>query len=122
MKRIAIIGALVLSACATVPDPLIGQPIQAAFVQFGPPTASFSMPDGSRAFQWSKDVTVTTPGEATVTENGPVNRFDPTPYSVSVEREPSVTQRHRCLMTIIANSNADGQFLIARREATPCPT
>lgn len=44
---------LALSGCATsIMQGFVGQPLQAAMVQYGPPSNIFDMDDGRRAFQW----------------------------------------------------------------------
>lgn len=54
MIRVAII-ALALSGCASqIMKGYVGQPLQMAMVDHGPPVNAFDMPDGTRAFQWVK--------------------------------------------------------------------
>lgn len=59
----AVAALAVLSAgCAsTIMKGYIGQPLQAAMVDYGPPANAFDMGDGRRAFQWSKRSTSTMP-------------------------------------------------------------
>lgn len=69
VHRIALIaGALALTGCASnIMKNYIGQPLQSAMVDYGPPTNAFDMPDGTRAFQWSMESTRVTPTTATTT-------------------------------------------------------
>lgn len=39
----------------------LGQPLQAAMIDYGPPQNAFDMPDGTRAFQWVMSSTYVTP-------------------------------------------------------------
>lgn len=53
MKLIAIFGTFLVAGCASqIMSGYIGQSVQEAMLDYGPPINSFDMPDGSRAFQW----------------------------------------------------------------------
>lgn len=46
---------LALGGCAsTIMKNYVGQPLQVAMIDHGPPVNAFDMPDGTRAFQWVK--------------------------------------------------------------------
>lgn len=60
--------ALSVGACASaIMRSYMGQPLQAAMLDYGPPVNAFDMPDGSRAFQWVMTSTYTTPTTITST-------------------------------------------------------
>lgn len=53
MKAWTILAAALLCGCASsIMKGYIGQPLQAAMVDYGPPANAFDMGDGRRAFQW----------------------------------------------------------------------
>lgn len=63
MARIlAGLAALALTGCASsIMQGYVGQPLQAAMVNYGPPANAFDMGDGRRAFQWSMASTTQRP-------------------------------------------------------------
>jgi len=55
-------AALSLAGCASsIMKGYVGEPLQAAMVDYGPPANAFDMGDGRRAFQWSMTSTSTAP-------------------------------------------------------------
>lgn len=71
MRRlILVVSLLAMSACASqTMRRYMGQPVQAAIARNGPPTNAFDMPDGRRAFQWSRSGQFTTPVQASNSGN-----------------------------------------------------
>jgi hypothetical protein len=75
MKKLMLAGllafALGVSACASqIMSRYVGQTLQEAMIDYGPPANAFDMPDGSRAFQWVMTSTYVMP--TTVTNSGSV--------------------------------------------------
>lgn len=69
MRKLLVASAIFLAGCAEqVMDSFVGQDISAVMTQYGPPTASFDMPDGRHAFQWRMTDEVVMP--MTTTYNG----------------------------------------------------
>lgn len=103
MVRVAIIAlALAVGGCAsTVMKGYVGQPLQAAMVDYGPPESAFDMGDGRRAFQWS----MTSSGQAPtyVTNTG---RAVPVGNSVWWTQNTQIsgggTVTSKCLYTLYA--------------------
>ena len=60
--------ALSVGACASsIMKSYMGEPLQEAMLDYGPPANAFDMPDGSRAFQWVITSAFTTPTTVTST-------------------------------------------------------
>lgn len=63
------LAALALAGCASsIMNDYVGQPLQSAMVDYGPPVNAFDMGDGRRAFQWSMTSSYTAP--TTVSNSG----------------------------------------------------
>jgi hypothetical protein len=61
---------LMLFGCASqIMQGYVGQPIQTVMLDYGPPVNAFDMPDGQRVFQWTQDVSQTTPVNVNTTGN-----------------------------------------------------
>ena len=59
---IAVSASVLLTGCASdIMKGYVGQPLQAAMVDYGPPSNAFDMGDGRRAFQWAMASSYTTP-------------------------------------------------------------
>lgn len=74
MKRIlGIISCLVLVGCTSTEDRLlayVGQPVQMAAINNGPPTHYYDLAKGKRAFQWEKVIVRQLPGSSTTSSYG----------------------------------------------------
>ncbi|PZO54906.1 MAG: hypothetical protein DCF16_04190 [Alphaproteobacteria bacterium] len=79
----------------------VGETLQEAMIDYGPPTNAFDMPDGSRAFQWVMNSTFVTP--TTITNSGTVR---PTGYSATWTQNTQITGGQpitsTCAYTMIA--------------------
>lgn len=68
IRALVLCLAIGLSACASATmRGYMGEPLQNAMLDYGPPANAFDMPDGSRAFQWVINTTYVTPAYATQT-------------------------------------------------------
>jgi hypothetical protein len=103
--RFALAGLLALAGCASSGnlDKAIGQPIQEAYVRWGPPAATFDMPDGATAHQWRKSRTVTEPIGVETRLKG--NPYNPRLASQIYGGEVSTSE---CFLTMIARKDAAG--------------
>jgi len=62
VRAAVVILGLALSGCASsIMQGYVGQPVQQAMVDYGPPSTAFDMGDGRRAFQWAMESTGKTP-------------------------------------------------------------
>lgn len=95
---------LLLAGCASqIMKGYIGKPVQAVVVDYGPPSASFDMSDGRKAFQWSRTSSYTLPTTAYTTN---------TAYSsyTTVAGGQQITEH--CVYTLFARWNADREAWI----------
>ena len=110
MRRVVLLVvaalAMVLAGCATAQRAMeryMGQPIQAAMINNGPPTNAFDMPDGQRAFQWVRDTQYQMPTQVQQQTN-----LDAWPglgsatWTTNTQITGGEAIQGRCLYTIIA--------------------
>lgn len=90
--------ASALTGCASdIMQGFVGQGLETAMAQYGPPDAQFDLPDGRRAFQWVDINTSTSPGQiAEEVSHGPNGRRTQT------ELTPAATTYNRCFYTMYA--------------------
>jgi len=70
-RSILLAMVLALTGCATqIMEGYVGKPVQAVMVDYGPPAAKFSMPDGRTAYQWRIDTSGTMPVTANTQNYG----------------------------------------------------
>lgn len=96
MRNIFIVAlSAIVAGCAGSLGGMVGQPISAAFLEYGPPDAEIDLPDGRRAFQWERSKTV-----------GALmpNNMGGTGY-VAVANEID------CRFSVIARRNASGEWI-----------
>lgn len=68
-----VLAAVVWALCGCAADIMkdfVGKDISTVIAQRGPPSASFDMPDGRKAFQWTIDSSYVMPTYTTVTGSG----------------------------------------------------
>ena len=70
-KFAAIWLSTILTGCASqIMSGYLGEPVQMAMLDYGPPLNAFDLPDGTRAFQWVLTHTYVTP--TTISQSGNV--------------------------------------------------
>lgn len=102
MRAIVIALALIVSGCASsIMQGYVGQTLQEAMLDYGPPANAFDMPDGSRAFQWSMSSTFVTP--TTVRQTGSVTPgFGSVDWSSRTTIQGGQPITGTCLYTMLA--------------------
>lgn len=61
-KFTLVVLPILLAGCASsIMNSFVGQPVQQTVLKYGPPANAMDMPDGSRAFQWVRSSSYTTP-------------------------------------------------------------
>ncbi|MGO4713497.1 hypothetical protein [Bradyrhizobium sp. 2TAF24] len=67
LAALALVSTLLLAGCASdIMKGYVGQPIEAAIADYGPPINSFDLGDGRRAFQWRQVHNDVVPGRSRV--------------------------------------------------------
>ena len=91
-----------LTGCASdIMQTYLGQPLEAAMARYGPPDASFDLPDGRRAYQWAEVSTTVSPGYA-VTRT---RRDGGGGSATRTELSPPTTSVSRCFYTMYARQD-----------------
>ncbi|WP_315836564.1 hypothetical protein [Bradyrhizobium prioriisuperbiae] len=101
------LACLVVAGCASqVMKSYVGQPIESAIADYGPPVNSFALDDGRRAFQWRQVQTSVVPGQTRVevrdTRHG--ERYQAT-------TTPGHVESRECFYTLYARS-IDGRWIV----------
>ena len=114
---LAILPCLAFAGCASdIMKSYMGQPIEMAIADYGPPTETFSLPDGRKAFQWRKVQTIAV-AEKTKTE------VRETRYGERVESTttPGYVRSEECFYTLYASSYG-GRWVVSgfRKPSLSC--
>jgi hypothetical protein len=115
MKLAFIMGGLLLAGCAA--DTMrnyIGQDIRAVELAYGAPSNQIDLADGTRAFQWSKVSTDTTPLTAISTADKD-KKGRKTTETQFTGGDTTVT---RCLYTFITARRGDAWIVTGIRQPT----
>lgn len=99
---------LVVSSCASqIMQGYVGKDIAEVAVERGPPSASFDMPDGRRAFQWSIDASYVMPTSTTGTAYQAGNMV-----FASTQSTGGQIINSRCIYTLYAEEQANGRWIV----------
>lgn len=101
--------ALALAGCvSTQMKSLVGEPIQSAQLEYGPPAQVLEMPDGRRAYQFRYGGgPVVLPGSSTTT----VTTVGNTAFAQSYGTPGAVVQTDGCLLTFFASPNGNAWII-----------
>ncbi len=82
---------------------LVGKDVTQVAIQYGPPVASYDLPDGRKAFQWRMDTAMMMPTTTTVTGYGNTATAYTTGGGISTST---------CFYTLYAVPNAAKSFTV----------
>jgi hypothetical protein len=115
MKVTIVVGVRATLLCACVADKMrsfIGQDIRSVELSYGPPSNEIDLGNGTRAFQWMKISTDTTPMSA-VTTTDRDRKGRKTTETQFIGGQQTVT---KCVYTFIASSKSNGWVVTGIRE------